>query len=86
MAKPQEAQSEAETSSGNPETKLERYEVAGHMVLVAQETRRAVVWLNTESLDYDGICIGCGETRQEAVDTAVKALKAVIVRLNQPTS
>jgi hypothetical protein len=29
------------------------------------------VWLNTDVADYDGLCIGCGSSRDEAVADAM---------------
>jgi len=72
-------------------TRHERYEIKGHRLHVATETDQAAteidqaaVWLNTEEEDYDGLCIGCGETRQKAIDMAVATLEAVIVQLKVP--
>jgi hypothetical protein len=34
-----------------------------------------VVWLNTGTADHDGLCIGSGPSRQEAVASAVAVLE-----------
>lgn len=33
------------------------------------------VWLDTEVAEYDGICLGCGETQTEAVIDAIETLE-----------
>lgn len=32
------------------------------------------VWLNTDVDDFDGLCIGCGQSRKEAVAEAISVL------------
>lgn len=66
--------------------KDERYQVAGHSVHVAQRGRRDwSVWLNTEGQDEDdGLCIGVGLDRTEAVTHAVVTLKQIVDELERP--
>jgi len=69
-------------SNDTAELQEERYEIAGHGVHIAQRFENQwTVWLNTELQDYDGLCIGCGDTRQEAVTQAVMTLEAVVAHL-----
>lgn len=42
------------------------------------------VWLNTQVSEFDGLCIGLGETRQLAVQQAVNALEAATDHLQGP--
>ena len=42
------------------------------------------VWLNTESGDFDGLCIGIGPTRDAAVGQAVAVLEAATDELQKP--
>lgn len=39
------------------------------------------VWLNTDDGDYDGLCIGCGQSRQEAITSAVEVLREGLGKL-----
>jgi hypothetical protein len=43
------------------------------------------VWLNTEVSDFDGLCIGLGKSRDEAVRDAVSVLKAATEALQGPS-
>ena len=51
--------------------------VADHRVHVYREGGQWRVWLNTEIGDFDGLCLGLGETRDAAVAQAIAALEAV---------
>lgn len=42
------------------------------------------VWLNTEDMDFTGLCVSAGSTRQEAVTEAVRVLEAVTAKLQEP--
>lgn len=42
------------------------------------------VWINTGVCDFDGICVGCGATRQEAIADAVLALERGVELLQGP--
>jgi hypothetical protein len=60
--------------------------VAGHRLHVFKwDVNDWQVWLNTEEMDFDGICIGVGQTRGKAVAEAVIALEAVLEKLQEPT-
>jgi hypothetical protein len=41
------------------------------------------VWLNTEIENFDGLCIGLGDTRDNAIAAAVTTLADAIVALQQ---
>lgn len=43
------------------------------------------VWLNTDVGDFDGLCIGCGQTREEAVAGAVAAFDEGLRKLRGAT-
>ncbi len=59
--------------------------VEGHLVHVFQENgRHWQVWVNTEDLEFTGLCVGTGETRDEAIAVAVKALEAIVEHLQSP--
>lgn len=61
--------------------------VDGHLVHVCEyRPGQWQVWLNTEALEFDGLCIGVGTTRDAAVAQAVAALEAVVEHLQQPPS
>lgn len=54
--------------------------------VVSESANDFEVWLNTPIADFDGLCIGCGETREQAVkdaaialEQASKALRAAMV-------
>lgn len=34
------------------------------------------VWLNTEVQDYDGLCVGCGNSREKALADAAETFEA----------
>lgn len=40
------------------------------------------VWLNTDAGDFDGLCIGCGPTREIAISEAVAVLREGIMELD----
>lgn len=42
------------------------------------------VWLNTGTADYDGMCIGAGETRDDAIAQAVRSLEWIVATLQGP--
>lgn len=40
--------------------------------IISEMSNDFEVWLNTEIADFDGLCIGCGPTREKAVyDAAI---------------
>lgn len=41
------------------------------------------VWLDTEVADFDGICLGCGTTREEALLDAKEELEAALDAVNR---
>lgn len=44
------------------------------------------VWLNTETQDFDGLCIGCGPTREAAIADAATALEKAALALRKAES
>jgi hypothetical protein len=56
-----------------------------HGVDIVREGRdEYIVWLNTGVSDFDGLVIGSGYTRDEAVADAVGMLEAAASALQQP--
>lgn len=53
-------------------------------IFKAEEDGEWVVWLNTEASDFDGLVIGKGKTRQEAVAEAMKVVEAMEAVLQGP--
>lgn len=49
--------------------------------IVSEAENDFEVWLNTNVGDFDGLCIGCGQTRQGAVDDAARVLKQALQKL-----
>jgi len=41
------------------------------------------VWLNTEVGDFDGLCISCGKSREEAVADAIGVFEQGLRKLRQ---
>lgn len=62
----------------------ERISIDGGVLHIAEREGFYEVWLNTEVSDFDGIHIGEGETRGEALADAIKTLETAIVALRQP--
>lgn len=57
----------------------------GHSLHVFQEDEDTwSAWLNTETQDFDGLCLGTGKTRSEAVTEAVKTLETATDLLQGP--
>lgn len=42
------------------------------------------VWLNCEDMDFTGLCVSVGTTRDDALAQAVKSLEAVVEHLQSP--
>jgi hypothetical protein len=61
-----------------------RLTTAGNRVHVFERDGEWDVWLNTEDMDFTGLCIGSGETREAAVADAVAALEAAVEILQRP--
>lgn len=60
-------------------------EIEGHLLHVFQEGDGWCVWLNTECMEFDGLCIGVGETRDLAIAMAVAVCEAVEAELQKPS-
>lgn len=59
--------------------------IDGHRLHILQDfDGEWVVWLNTEVTDFDGLVIGTGRTRDEAVAAAVKTAEAIEANLQGP--
>lgn len=56
----------------------ERHNVNGYDLHVTGEDDDVEIWLNTEVADFDGLCIGGGESRQKAVEEAIRTLEGVL--------
>ena len=78
------------TIAGENDLISERYpsvNIAGHLVHVFQNFRGSStwsVWMNTEAADFDGLCIGLGSSRDNAIWHAVEALEAIVDFLQSP--
>lgn len=54
----------------------EHLEIDGNRIHILSELPNDFeVWLNTDVADFDGLCIGCGPTREKAVYDAAVALE-----------
>lgn len=58
--------------------------VPGHRIHVYEDNACWYVWLNTEVQDFDGLCLGTGSTRNDAIEDAVAALEGIIEALQRP--
>lgn len=56
----------------------EHYKVADRELHIAGESDDVEVWLNTLVEDFDGICVGGGESRVEAVTDAIETLEGAL--------
>lgn len=59
--------------------------VEGHLLHVCEMHGEWVVWLNTEDMDFTGLCVAAAPTRDAAVAEAVRVFEAVVVELQKPT-
>ena len=59
-------------------------EVGDHMLHVFLEDGEWHVWLNTPVMEFDGLCLSVGKTRDDAVGKAVAALEALTETLQGP--
>jgi hypothetical protein len=55
--------------------------VAGHLLHVFQEGDDWSVWINTEDMEFTGLCVGVGATREDAALQAIVVLEAIIDKL-----
>lgn len=58
--------------------------VADHLVHVYKDSDGWKVWLNCNDMEFTGLCIGFGQTRDDACAQAVAALEACAHVLQQP--
>jgi len=52
-------------------TQGEHLELDSNQIHISNEDGNWWVWLNTDVGDFDGLCIGCGQSRKEAIDDAI---------------
>lgn len=53
----------------------ERLKLDGNTIhILSEQPNDFEVWLNTDVGDFDGLCIGCGQSREEAVAGAISVL------------
>lgn len=81
---PEEKAERAERRKALPSNRFPSVTIAGHRVHVFDAGDGWECWLNTESQDFDGLCIGGGSSRDEAVGDAVASLEAVVAFLQRP--
>ena len=53
--------------------------------IVSEQPNDFTVWLNTEVQDFDGLCIGCGNSREAAVMDAIDVLETGVQALKDAT-
>lgn len=70
--------------ANGPDDSDERLELDGHVLHIAKRDGFHEVWLNTEVADFDGIYIGEGQARSEAVADAVKTLERAVELMQLP--
>ncbi len=73
------SQQNDEASEQYPSVLIER-----HLLHVYEQGGEWHVWLNCEDMDFTGLCLGLGATRDEAVEQAVQALEAITEKLQGP--
>lgn len=60
----------------------EHIDLDGNRIHIASEQLNDFeVWLNTDVGDFDGLCVGCGPTREIAVSQAIAILKEGLAKL-----
>ena len=65
--------------------KSERYELNEQTLHVHRQGDLGwAVWLNIEDIDYSGLCIATGATRNDAVGAAVRQLEGLVEVLQRP--
>lgn len=65
----------------------EHVDLDGNRIHIASEQPNDFeVWLNTDAGDFDGLCIGCGPTREIAVAQAISVLKEGLAKLGDATN
>lgn len=55
-----------------------------HLLHVFEEYGQWKVWLNTEDMEFTGLCVGVGATREAAVAQAMEGFTAAITELQKP--
>lgn len=58
--------------------------VAGRLLHVFEMDGEWQVWLNTEDMDFTGLCVSVGDTRDEATAAAVRVFEAAAKELQKP--
>lgn len=65
----------------------EHIDLDGNRIHISsEEPNDFEVWLNTDVGDFDGLCIGCGPTREIAVSQAIAVLKEGLTKLGEATT
>lgn len=56
---------------------------SSHVVHIRQEIGGPdfQVWLNTEAMDFDGLCVGSGWSREQAIDDALETFEQCLAVL-----
>lgn len=55
--------------------------IEGHLVHVCLNADEWEVWINCEDMDFTGLCIGVGLTRDIALKEALRALESIVEHL-----
>lgn len=61
----------------------ERFEVNDRSVHIKGDPNDWEVWVNTPVADFDGICVGGGMSRTDAIVDAVRTLELAAARLRK---
>jgi hypothetical protein len=65
-------------------TNNERFETNERAVHIYKETENDwSVWLNTTVSDFDGLCVGSGVSRAQAISDTVTTLELIVARLRK---
>ena len=60
--------------------------IEGHLLHVYLQGGEWHVWLNTEDMEFTGLCIGIAPTRDAAIAQAVAVCEAVAAELQKPAT
>lgn len=58
--------------------------VEGHLLHVCEMHGEWEVWLNTEDMEFTGLCVSVAPTREAAVAEAVRVFEAAAAELQKP--
>lgn len=51
--------------------------IAGHLVHLSCKDGEWELWINCEDADFTGVCIGVGQTRDEALAMGIRVIEAI---------